>query len=138
MSKEKPPARESVRREDTVSNGRRAGRTEITTRSPVIRDRIPTGTVEAEYIDEWGRKFVVRVGEGESPEYGMIVGPQPLDELELPMDYMIRLHNELYNRKLLTYDDVRRRPQDVQAALGAAAKIDVQTIQSLYGKYRRT
>jgi len=124
-------ARRSVRRASTSkasTNMRRAMRR-------VVHRQIPDGMTETVHIDSWGRKFAVYVSEGMDPSCGHLIGPMPLDSLELPMDVMIRLHNELYERRLLTESDVLQRPQDVAGALAAAYQVDVQTIQGLYHKY---
>lgn len=88
--------------------------------------------VEAEYTDAWGRRFIVYVEEGEDPASGNIKGPMPLDSLNLPQPLMVRLHNEMYIRGLITTADVMRRPQDVQGAIQGALRLDVQEIQRLY------
>ena len=90
------------------------------------------GMSEAVYTDEWNRSFAVLIQAGEDPSVGQIIGPLPLDGLGLDHDMMVRLHNEMFHRKLLTYSDVLNRPHDVQAAIQAACKLDIQTIQSLY------
>jgi hypothetical protein len=132
MRNDRTPDREAVRRERNRSRTKEEPR-----RTPVKTDRVIGNMHETTYTDEWGRKFAVLVEEGEDPAYGMIVGPLPLDGLVengMSHDTMIRLHNELFIRKLLTYEDVRRRPQDVHAALQAALHVDVQTIQGLYAQ----
>jgi hypothetical protein len=65
-------------------------------------------------------------------QYGVVVGPPDLTSLDLPADVQQRLHNELFNRGLITSRDVRRRSQDVFAALQAALKIDAGRITQLY------
>lgn len=90
---------------------------------------------EVDYTDEAGRIWRVRVpDECPSDRYdaGIPVGPPALDPLGLPLDTEVRLHNELHRRRILTLRDVLRRPQEVQAALQATFKLDVQRIQMLY------
>lgn len=129
----KQPARESVRRDRTVSQARKV---EEVRRTPVNRGAgiRATALKQVEYVDGIGRKFAVLVEEGQDPAHGVIVGPLPLDALELPASTMVRLHNELYGLHLYTYEDVRRRPQDVQSALAATYRVDIQTIQKLYAQ----
>lgn len=87
---------------------------------------------EVVYTDELGRKFKVVVPQGGDPEFGVVIGPPYLDGLELPDSVMVRLHNELFYRRLFTLADVRRRPIDVDGALRAALKLDVQKILEAY------
>jgi hypothetical protein len=60
------------------------------------------------------------------------LGPPDVSGLGLPEAILIKLHNELFNRSLITWLDVRQRPQEVQAALQAALKIDAGAIMGLY------
>lgn len=87
-----------------------------------------------EYRDEDGRKFLVKVPEDcqDMPEAGIRMGPPDLDSLRLPMEYEVKLNNQLYDRKLFTLADVRRRPEEVKAALQAILRLDVLQIISLY------
>lgn len=107
-----------------MSRAESGARVTPTTTPTTLRDG---GLVE--YTDDWGRKFLVY---GESSGSSMIYGPVPLDALELPQDVNVRLHNELFNRGLLTADDVRRRPNDVLAALQIALRVNVQQIQNIF------
>jgi len=84
------------------------------------------------YEDDKGRKWAVKIPEGADPALGIVIGPPDVSELGLPEDQLIALHNELFNRSLLTWDDVRRRPQEITAALQAVLKIDSTKIINLY------
>jgi hypothetical protein len=90
---------------------------------------------DVDYTDPDGRRWRVRVPD-DCPEHryceGIPVGPPALDSLELPLDTEVRLHNELHSRKFFTLRDVLNHPKDVQSALQATFKLDVQRIQSLY------
>jgi hypothetical protein len=144
MPETKSPAtsrRESQRPSEAQASTRRTNRRNTATPMTVAVVRRPTRVggsngdrVPTEYIDSWGRKFVVLVipDTNEDPAHAPIKGPIPLDSLELPQPLMVRLHNELYIRGLITRADVMSRPQDVQGALLAALKVDVTTIQALY------
>lgn len=82
-----------------------------------------------------GKKYKVVVPEGaleENWQYGVIVGPPDLSKLGLPYELEVRLHNELFNRGLITIPDVRRNMQSLQGALQAALRVDVQTIVQAY------
>ena len=90
---------------------------------------------EVDYSDGAGRRFRVRVPEGCPVELypsGIPVGPPSLGGLGLPLEVEVRLHNELHARGFLTARDVRRRPQEVIAALQAALRLDLQRIQQVY------
>ena len=87
-----------------------------------------------EYKDEEGRKFKVEVPEDyiDMPETGIRLGPPDLEPLGLPLRYEVALNNQLYDRMLFTPADVRRRPDEIRAALHAVFKVDVLTIRNLY------
>ncbi len=90
---------------------------------------------EVDYKDDAGRLWRVRVPDDCPPDRfsaGIPVGPPALDSLGLPLDIEARLHNELHARGLLTFRDALNRPKEIQAALQATLKIDVQRIQTLY------
>ncbi len=94
------------------------------------------GLQKVEYRDGDGRKFLVQVPLGfeDMAESGIPVGPPDLSELELPLEMEVKLNNQLYDRNLFTLADVRRRPEDIGAALKAVLRIDVLRIKSLYGR----
>jgi hypothetical protein len=84
-----------------------------------------------EYIDEIGRKFIVECPDEDSdPAHGIIVGPPFLDTVcgELPLELQVRLHNELYRRRILTSDDARRRSNEVVSAMYAAFSVDAARV----------
>lgn len=87
-----------------------------------------------EYKDESGRKYLVEVPEGyeDMAEAGIRIGPPDLEPLNLPLEYEVRLNNQLYDRKLFTLADVRRRPDEIRAALHAVYHVDVLAIKYLY------
>lgn len=82
-----------------------------------------------------GRKYKAIVPEGSDPttwKYGVVVGPPELSALGLPPEQEVRLHNELYNRGLITGNDVRRNMSSVVGALMAALHVDAQLIAQAY------
>lgn len=86
-------------------------------------------------VEKDGRKYKVQVPENADPEtwkYGITIGPPDLSGLGLPPVVTTRLHNELFNRGLITKNDVRKRTSDVQGALQAALNVDVSLITQLY------
>jgi len=92
-----------------------------------------------DFKGEDGRWFRVEVPL-ECPEeeykFGIIIGPPDLDfalqERGWPEDLRIRLHNQLFSRKLFTYRDVARHPQDLEGALKSVLKMDMGKLQELY------
>ncbi len=92
------------------------------------------GIVRINYKDEEGRKYLVDLPEEcqDMPETGIVVGPPDLDELNLPIEYEVKLNNQLFDRKIFSPADVRQRPKDIEAALKAIFHIDVLKIKSLY------
>ena len=90
--------------------------------------------VRIEYKDEEGRKYLVELPEEhqDMPESGIVIGPPDLSELGLPIEYEVKLNNQLYDRKLFKLADVRRRPEDIDAALKAIFHLDVRKIRNLY------
>ena len=94
--------------------------------------------VLVEYTDAEGLRTMRRVPADMYKEdwgMGILVGPPPLDTLGLPERIQTKLNNELVNRRLITYADVRKRPQDLFAALQATFKTDVQTLQRLFHEF---
>lgn len=81
------------------------------------------------------KKYSVVVPDG-APEntwkYGIVVGPPDLSELGLPYDIEVRLHNELHNRGLIKLADASRGPQNLQGAIMAALRVDVQRLLQIY------
>lgn len=86
-------------------------------------------------IERNSRKYKVQVPD-DSPEYtwqyGIVIGPPDLSGLGLPPAVTTRLHNELFNRGLITKNDVRKKANEVQGALQAALNVDVSSITELY------
>jgi hypothetical protein len=96
-----------------------------------------TSTEKAIYEDETGRKWLVLVpvGKPEQAAYGIVLGPPDVREI-LPSGYpeavLFTLHEELFNRGLFTEKELMGRGQEIQAALAAALRLDVQAIMRAY------
>lgn len=90
--------------------------------------------VRKEYVNKSGEKFLVEVPEEyqDMLDNGIIIGPPPLDSLDLPKKLRVMLNNQLYDRKLFTRSDVRQRPEEIEAALRAVFKTHVRQIKELY------
>lgn len=128
---------ESQRRQRVMPKTKAGSANKVATSAHTVTNRASLNggfREEVEHVDGLGRKFIVYVEQGESPVFGNIKGPMPLDTLGLPQPLMVRLHNEMYARGLITLADVMRRPQDVQGAIQSALRLDVQEIQRLYSE----
>lgn len=88
-----------------------------------------------EYKDPEGRRHIRLLPPG-APDsdaaIGIEYGPPPLSVLGLPGEVELRLHNELFVRGLFTYREVAQRPQEVQAALAAAYRVDALGVVDVY------
>lgn len=65
-------------------------------------------------------------------EFGVVIGPPDLSELGLPLELEVRLNNALFNRGLLTLQDVRRRRLELIAAWQSVLAVDANKIMELY------
>lgn len=71
-------------------------------------------------------------------ESGIMVGPvDVVDVLDYPEEIRTKLHNELFNRGIMNYDDARKKPGQIQAAIQAALRMDVAIIQDAFFNYER-
>ncbi len=90
---------------------------------------------QTSYVDEEGRHHAVMLPDGvgeEDASQGLPLGPPSLAPLGLPEDVEIRLHNQLFSRRIFTSKDVRKRRIDVFGALQAAFKVDTEKIIQIY------
>lgn len=91
--------------------------------------------VFVEYEDKEGRKFRRGLPEGVSRSQaaiGVPLGPPSLQDLGLPKEIEVALHNQLYARSIFTEDDARRHVQEIHSALVAALRCDVNRILAVY------
>lgn len=89
----------------------------------------------ASYTDESGRQWAVMLPDDKpdsDASMGIPVGPPSLEPLGLPEEIEVRLHNQLFDRGLLTQRDVKTRHSHVLGALMAALKVDIGRVCSLY------
>ena len=87
------------------------------------------------YTDSKTRKTWVNLPDNAPDSHaskGIPIGPPSLSSLNLPVDIEVRLHNELFNRGILTAKDARRRQVEIFAALQSALRVDTTRIQNLY------
>jgi len=88
-----------------------------------------------------GRKYLVQLP-NEAPdsdaERGIPIGPPDIDGLlPLPEPFATRLHNEFFARGLFTLADTMRNQNEVRAAILAAVRLDVQSIQAAFQEFER-
>lgn len=91
--------------------------------------------VAVTYVDDQGRKWWVLVPQGTGEDQipmGIPVGPPDFTGLGLPEAITTRLHNELFDRGVITTADLRGRSQEIASAIAAAMRVDVTTIVGLY------
>ena len=89
------------------------------------------------FTDEDGRMWLVGLPD-DAPDSdahkGIRIAPPSLTSLDLPQEVEIRLHNQLFARRLFTRKDVRARLSHVFGALQAAYKVDTGRIVQLYSQ----
>lgn len=89
----------------------------------------------AHYTDAEGRKWQTMLPDDWPPQQakaGVPVGPPSLRELGLPLEQEVRLHNALYDRGLITRQDIERRPGEVTSAIMWALRITTARVIALY------
>lgn len=64
--------------------------------------------------------------------HGVPLGPPSLSALGLPIEVEVRLHNELFNRRILTEKDAQQNVDQIRSALKAALSTDVVRIIGIY------
>lgn len=90
---------------------------------------------ETTYTDPEGRHWWVQLPDGvpDAEAYkGIPLGPPALDPLGLPIDFAVRLHNELYHRRIFTERDAIRGQEDLAGAIRTALRVDVARLAALY------
>ena len=90
---------------------------------------------QTSYTDEEGRQWAVQLPDGipdSDATLGIPLGPPSLAPLGLPLDVEVRIHNQLFGRRLFTLRDVKARRMDILGALQAALKVDIVAIAHLY------
>lgn len=90
------------------------------------------------YVDSKGRKYKVLIPASaplSHAKHGIRLGPPPLDELGYPDSVTTRIHNELFDRDMITYHDVQANLGAVVGAIQHAFSVDAQSVAQLYYKY---
>lgn len=85
------------------------------------------------YKDGRGRWYRVTLpDDSDDAEFGIVVGPPDVDELNLPEELGTRLNNQLYERGIITKADAKRKRGELIAVFQAALKTDAQRLYDLY------
>jgi hypothetical protein len=90
---------------------------------------------EAHYTDKAGRMWATQLPDNApdtDAELGIPLGPPSLEGLHLPEELEIRLHNELYARRIFTHQQAKANKLNVQAAMQSTLKLDVLHIVEIY------
>lgn len=87
------------------------------------------------HVDHYGRKTLYAIP-NDAPDHhatmGIFIGPPSLEKLNLPLEIEVRINNALFDRGIITQRDVERKPNEVNAAIQSALKIDAQAVAALY------
>lgn len=85
------------------------------------------------HTDEKGRKYRAF----KNGEDVIISGPPEnlVDGLGLPEPFATKLHNVLCDRKLFTFQDIMKNPNNLVGALQEALNLDAQILVEAYSKY---
>jgi hypothetical protein len=86
---------------------------------------------KVEHVDHLGRRFLVWLPDGvpdsEAPK-GILIGPQTLDGLGLPLEFEVSLHNQLFQREVWNHEIAERDPVKVVQAVRSAAKVSAHSV----------
>ena len=83
-----------------------------------------------------GKKYLVALPNGvENINLGIPIGPPDItDELELPEPIATRLHNQFFDRGLFSLKDLQRKPNEAQAAIQSALRLDAARIVTAFAE----
>ena len=90
---------------------------------------------EVTYEDEKGRLWLTLLPEDaldSDASLGLAVGPPSLEDLGLPEDVEVRLHNQLYHRRIFSMKEAMTRKLDIQGAIQAVLKLDIFKVCEIY------
>lgn len=91
--------------------------------------------IKEEWVDPEGRSWLRGLPDGipkAQASIGIPLGPPSLEDLGLPKDVEIRLHNQLFQRRIFDETDARARLSEIDSALRAALRVDVHRILAVY------
>ncbi len=87
------------------------------------------------YEDEAGRKWATSLPDDAldlDAALGIPLGPPSLEELKLPLEIEVSLHNQLFARQIWTFRIAAKNKLNLQGALQAALKLDILKIIDVY------
>lgn len=90
---------------------------------------------EATYTDGAGRQWATLLPDNApdtDAEMGIPLGPPSLEGLNLPTEIEVRLHNQLFARKIFGHKVATANKLNVQGAMQAVLKLDVLRILEIY------
>lgn len=95
------------------------------------------GYRRVEWVDSVGRRWVTQIPDDAPDGYaqsGLPVGPISLESLGLPLEWEVRLHNELVGRDMLTLADVEMPGgrEKLAGAVRALVKFGAHELAMLY------
>lgn len=90
---------------------------------------------EIEHTDQRGRLYKAF----QDGDQVVIIGPPEdlMDDLGLPEEFGTTLHNILYRRGILNYQDATRNMNNLQGALQEAYRLDVQKLTEALFTYNQ-
>ena len=89
----------------------------------------------ASYTDSDGRRIAVWLPDGvpdSDASLGIHRGPPPLESLGLPLHMEVALNNELFDRGLFEYADLKKDREQLVQAIRRVLSIGVEALQALY------
>lgn len=87
------------------------------------------------YTDRAGRKWATMLPDGKpdsDASTGLPLGPPSLEELGLPKDIEVQLHNGLFEREIFTFRDARRRRKELRLVLQTALRVTINRLMEVY------
>lgn len=93
------------------------------------------GLREAVYTDEAGRHWAVLLPErakNTDAARGIPIGPPDLSDGGWPLEFEVRLHNELFDRRLWSKKELSQRPNELIAVLQSVFNVDVTSLTNIY------
>ena len=93
------------------------------------------GLRQVTFVDARGRKWARLLplpAPDSDAEWGIPIGPPPLTSLGLPGEVEVALHNQLFERGILTERDAKRGRLEIESALRAALRVDAGRVFDLY------
>ena len=87
------------------------------------------------YTDRAGRQWATLLPDGipdSDASTGLPLGPPSLEDLGLPKDIEVRLHNLLFERGIFTFKDAHHRGKELRVSLGVALRVNVNKLMEVY------